>query len=474
MNRPLPKKQSDFSTQKMKTSTTTSTYAIPLILTGFFAIWFASGIWSEPSFVDEWAYISQAYFTDLYLNGRTDDVAWIEYPAYDLPPLPKYVIGGALKLAGLPSPSHEMMVRWYRNTSTKTGTDAMLTVARWPSVGFGALGCLAIYAIGAQVGGRRLGLLSACFLALNPLYRLHARRAMSDVPAEALILTTLALTLWLWEKRRSKAYPIITLGMSIIIGIPGGLAVLAKLNGALALMTIGLWSLWDLGASLGLRVRESNSALPNGPGLGSIPANSTRGGLTSVGLALLAGLVGFATFTALNPFLTAKPKGNIPSFLNAIAQQDIVGRAWAIASHRAEVSSGAALMFPHNALMTIDQKVAAVAVQGYGRFGPLGPGHTDSTKRFDLAQDWGTIVWLPLVLAGLGLQLSRGRVQRLKGEPDTSVLLVLMVGLAAVVVTSFIPLAWDRYYLSIQPGAAILGATTIDALIGWVIGRRSS
>jgi hypothetical protein len=38
------------------------------------------------------------------------------------------------------------------------------------------------------------------------------------------------------------------------------------------------------------------------------------------------------------------------------------------------------------------------------------------------------------------------------------------------VVTAFIPLAWDRYFLSIQPGLALLGA--IGALEGFDLIRR--
>ncbi len=100
------------------------------------------------------------------------------------------------------------------------------------------------------------------------------------------------------------------------------------------------------------------------------------------------------------------------------------------------------------------------AVQGYGRFGPS---HTDSTKRFDLAQDWGAFSWIPLVVMELVALVMLARRSPVFGA------VVLMTGLTFVVVTGFIPLAWDRYYLSIQPGAALLGASGIEFLIEQVV-----
>src|SRR5580704_15898405 len=59
---------------------------------------FAGGLFSK-SFVDEYAYITQSYYTDYLLEGRFNDRAWLELYAYDLQPLPKYLIGLSLHLA---------------------------------------------------------------------------------------------------------------------------------------------------------------------------------------------------------------------------------------------------------------------------------------------------------------------------------------------------------------------------------------
>src|SRR5262245_30881904 len=64
------------------------------------AVIFASALPSQSSFVDEWAYLSQTCYADLWLEGHRNHAAWLAYPAYDLPPLPKYLFGLALQATG--------------------------------------------------------------------------------------------------------------------------------------------------------------------------------------------------------------------------------------------------------------------------------------------------------------------------------------------------------------------------------------
>ena len=68
------------------------------------AAYFAHRLDDEPIFVDEAAFISQAYFGDLLLSGRVDVPLWLEYQAYDLPPLPKYLINLSLRVHGQARP----------------------------------------------------------------------------------------------------------------------------------------------------------------------------------------------------------------------------------------------------------------------------------------------------------------------------------------------------------------------------------
>jgi hypothetical protein len=45
---------------------------------------------------------------------------------------------------------------------------------------------------------------------------------------------------------------------------------------------------------------------------------------------------------------------------------------------------------------------------------------------------------------------------------------VIAFAVALVAVTSFIPLAWDRYYLAIQPGAVLLASAALTAALQWL------
>ncbi len=421
----------------------------PLALGAVALVVFGWDLPAEPHFVDESAYISQSYYADLFLSGDVDNPQWLGYPGVDLPPLPKYLIGWSLRVAGYPRPGPDAARAWYANTSRRFLPAPALTVARIPAVILGALGCVAIYAIGATAGGARVGLVAALMLMFNPLYRMHARRAMSDVPAEALILAALAVGLWAWTRilgRRGILVPALALALGG--GILAGLATLAKLNGALGGIVLAAW------AGLAL----------------AVPTAGAGRKLVLVLATLVAGAVAIGTFTALNPFVTAHPKPPVDPRLAEVAEAGWLERMKMIYDHRVGLSATAATAFPHNALVTAADRVSAVVVQGFGRFGPLGPrGWTDSTIRFDRRQDWGAVVWLPLVAIGLVVAVLRGRGQIRRGEPPAASAVALQAVVACGVVTAFIPLAWDRYYLSLQPGFALLGSFALNGL--WDLAR---
>jgi 4-amino-4-deoxy-L-arabinose transferase-like glycosyltransferase len=397
---------------------------------------FGYNLRSEPSFADESAYYTQAYFADLLLRGDVHNPAWLEYPAFDLPPLPKYAIGLALKLGGQPIPAPWTARAWYADINRKFYTAGAETAARWPSVLFGALGCAAIYGLGVQVRDRRTGWLAAVLLMVNPLYFHHARRAMSDVPAEALILAALALGLWAWQRFLNGRSGPASLLLAALAGLCGGLATLAKLNGGLALIVIAAWA-----------------------GLSAVLPKVLLGRkLAIASAAVVSGVVALGVFTLLNPFLTAQPRRSLAPGLEEIADRSILGRASWLVEHRWSVSRGQQDLHSTYALRTPADKLKAVAVQGFGRFGPLGPSRDDSTRRFDWRQDRGALLWGPWVLLGVVWAFARGARQRQRGEPPTGWALLVQAAVAALVVTAYLPLAWDRYYLSLQPGSALLAA----------------
>ncbi len=107
-------------------------------------------------------------------------------------------------------------------------------------------------------------------------------------------------------------------------------------------------------------------------------------------------------------------------------------------------------MFPDDALHSIRDRAGVVLVQGFGRFGLFGPRKSDSTRRYDLRQDWGAFFWLPVVLAGVISAIRLGKQQHRQSHAPTGWALVVWSALALLVVTVYLPMAWDRYQLPIQ------------------------
>jgi hypothetical protein len=390
-------------------------------------------------FVDEYAYISQSYFADLLLEGKTNDRAWLDTPGYDLVPLPKYLIGLALRAGGYGRPGPEAALLWYNDSSTAFGPPGLLTAARIPSILLGASGCAAIFGLGVMVRDERVGLVAAFLLAINPLYRLHAHRAMSEAPCETFLYLSLLVAAWCWSRAfapRAVARPWASIGL-IGAGAAAGLSVLSKFNGLLALMTLAVWT------ALGWSLPGRSWAARLGFAIGSCVAVATA----------------WLVFVGLNPFMTARPPGALQPEARFISEMDPWRRFRLQIDHRRAMSEGQQAGFSHNALTTLRERAKVVAAQGFGRFGPLGPSTSDSTKRYDLAQDAGAIVWLPACAAGLAASIALGRRQFRAGEAPMAWALAAWAVLSLGVVTLYIPMAWDRYQLPIQAPSCLLAAT---------------
>ncbi|MDG3006291.1 phospholipid carrier-dependent glycosyltransferase [Paludisphaera mucosa] len=405
-------------------------------------------------FVDEYAYITQSYYADLLFEGRTNDPAWLDFPAYDLVPLPKYLIGLALRAAGERRPGPEAARAWYGDTSNRYGPPRVLTVSRAPSIVLGAIGCVALAVIGGLAFDLRVGLVAAVLLMLNPLYALHAHRAMSEAPCEAFLMVALALALAAWKRALAPET-----GWRLMLWLPAtglatALAVLAKFNGLLTLMTLGVW--------VGLAW--------------AIPRGGPWGWVRFASGALVAVVAAGAGFIALNPYMTARPAPPLRPEAQQIAEMGAWARFRLLIDHRRTMSASQQQAFAHNALTTPLERAKVVAAQGFGRFGPLGPRKSDSTRRYDFEQDWGAFGWLPLCLAGLGYALAIGLVQFHRREPPAAWAAAAWAVVSLVVVASYLPMAWDRYQLPIQAPFTLLAASALVAIgdaLGRLVGLKS-
>ena len=178
-------------------------------------------------FDDEYAYITQSYYADLFFSRQWNHKLWLEPEAADLQPLPKYLIGLAFHCAGLPMPAPVDARNWYfpylrRSHSRVWGGPETLLAARLTVIPLGALGCLAVFATGSMLKDARLGMIAAGLLMINPLYALQAHRAMADVPYEAFMLSALAVWLFVWARIWSKGFGVCGHRAPVAGGNPGG------------------------------------------------------------------------------------------------------------------------------------------------------------------------------------------------------------------------------------------------------------
>src|SRR5262249_39277086 len=205
----------------------------------------------------------------------------------------------SLRAAHLPMPGPAHAASWYDHY-TPFGTQATLIVARLPFLVLGALGCIALFGCGVRIQDWRMGVLAAVLLMINPLFRLHAHRAMSEAPYEALLIAALALTLWaghrVWAGRSDPG----TWLLFVLAGVCAGLSIASKFNGLLSLIVIAGWC----GSAL---------AAPRLPALRKLAL--AAGAIAITGMAL-------GVFLALNPALTAQPRGGLSPQARAVAKLD--------------------------------------------------------------------------------------------------------------------------------------------------------
>jgi 4-amino-4-deoxy-L-arabinose transferase-like glycosyltransferase len=316
--------------------------------------------------------------------------------------------------------------------------------ARIPSTLCGAAGCLGLYVIGALVLDRKTAWFAFLLLLINPLYGLLARRAMSDIPCESMVIGSVAFGLIAWRRFLEGQTRSISAWLSMTFaGLFAGFAILCKFSGMLALMTLAVWCV------LGVILRNRGIA---------------GRGAYCVGYAIAAFLA-MGTFVMLNPFMTAHPPAESLSRDQAeLDRMNLWQRFQFQLKLRTEVAEGQRKRFVHNALESPLEKIKVVAVQGFGRFGPFGKRgwsseEKTSERRYDWEQDWGALIWGPLVVAGFLAACLRGLRQFRSNEVPTCWAIAAWAIVAFGVVTAYIPLAWDRYLLPIQSVSCILVAS---------------
>ena len=170
--------------------------------------------------------------------------------------------------------------------------------------------------------------------------------------------------------------------------------------------------------------------------------------LAITGATIVTIAVALAVAVAFNPYLTAKPAGRCSKTRRrTLLPKNVWQRFLYQVKLRLEISSNQKTNFPNDALVDLPEKARVILVQGFGRFGPFGPREADSTMRYDFRQDWGAFLWLPLVCFGLFESVRLGLAQLRAGKPPAALASGGLGRLRWVVVTLYLPMAWDRYQL---------------------------
>ena len=354
-------------------------------------------------FDDEYAYITQSYYADLFFGGKFNDKLWLEPEAVDLQPLPKYLIGLAFRVAGLPMPVPVDARNWYfpllrRNRSPVWGGKATLIAARLTVIPLGALGCLALFGSGVLVKNAGGG--TGCRAAHDqPAVRVarsscDVRRAVRGVHARG--AGGLAVHV---GGNLVKALDRCQLAASLACGDPGWPVDLVQAQ-------------WLPGAGNHRGMLRALVAVCRGFRLRKLAVTGAT--IVTVAAALVVAVV-------LNPYFTAKPAEPTMKGLAAeLRTKNVWERFRYQVSFRLETSKHQKTAFAINALDALGEKVKVILVQGFGRFGPFGPRAADSTLRYDPREDWGAVFWLPIVCYGLYEAIRLGRSQLAAGRPPVA------------------------------------------------------
>ncbi len=181
---------------------------------------------------------------------------------------------------------------------------------------------------------------------------------------------------------------------------------------------------------------------------------------------LLVGAGSFGVFVALNPFLTARPEMRATDSEQAhkLARSGVYDRAKFLVQFRREWSQDAlkSPAFRRDWLPTAADRIRMTVWEGFGRYSPLGPRDIRTvepraaSERFGEYRRYTSLIWFPLAAWGLVWTIRDGRQAFRDRRPPIAWALAVYAALAVAVVVLLIPLNWDRYYLPLQPCAALL------------------
>lgn len=381
------------------------------------------------------------------VQGDFDSRYWSSYDGWTQPHAGHYVYALVLRAAGItPDMLHKRCVhgkstQWNFLHGRIPSKKVLLTGRRFSAL-CGALACILLCEIGRRVFGWLVGLVAACWLALNPLMRYVCQRAMIDGQVSLALVAGILLMLVLfgaWQRRAWWSVLLISVGVGAFFGLTAGL----KINGGV-LCAIAIASLPFYG--LGLYLQSHRGERPVRPPL--------KGMLTAVSSVAIVCSAAMGTFYGLNPQMWPVGIYEGAKITIDLRQSDVAGQQ--VRHSYARLTSSA-------------QRIGAAADMYFVqwptlRWSPIGDfqsAHRAGAKRHGLWPIEGFLFLTGLVgLAGALL----GRARR-EHRIDGACIIALWLGVYSAFVFLMVPLLWPRYYQKYLPLQALLVGIGVWTLI---------
>jgi len=397
-------------------------------------LWHSAG--DVPFHGDEGDYIWNArYVGYLVLEFDSTNPEWGDsYWTHTQPMLVRYIAGAWLLARGediehLPPAYMHSQTPEENRRQGRIPDDALLHLARQPFVVVTALAVTLLYVLGKELGGVLAGLSTVSLALVNPLTRETMVRVTPEAPLAALLLLTLLLGIRRTKRRYSMSLPVVG---AIGVGVAAGLAVQAKLTGAMSVVSLGYW-----GAIIAIGAAWRTNASPRGRIIAAWLAGSGW---------VLAMLVATAVFVGTNPHLYPNPIEHTSHLAHQRVTEMHQHREW----------------FPSSSTRGIRDQLR------YVLGGSLVIGHL----RNDGDPVVGEGIPVGLVFAPIGVVLLLWRcwqsVMRVRRIPREG--LVLTTTAVYVLMTAgTIHMYWSRYLLPTVLLGSLLTGLGIAAVIRWLV-----
>lgn len=195
---------------------------------------YMSGILDVPFHVDETFWMATSVRWDAWISGDLSHEIWEEgYDAYEVRPIPSYAVAISQRAAGIGPdqlpPSFSEAQEEYKQGADLRPADNILYYSRLPMVVTAVVSIVLMSVFLTRQVSRLAGYLFFLF-SLNPYFLLHLRRAMTESILILLTVLILLATTKLQQALREKHTSTVS-GLTVLIGILGGLAGQTKLTG---------------------------------------------------------------------------------------------------------------------------------------------------------------------------------------------------------------------------------------------------